>query len=547
MKLLRYILRHNKRLLAAAVQISLITGISSAFLMALISQRLTGKDSLDFAFIGYFIGLVLIVLLLELTGKWLLIRLTTWNSYHLRMHLAQQILSKDLCQLENIGIPRLLALLTDDVRGIAQALHQIPSLCISIAIIAACSAYLAWLSPPAFLTLLLLAIPAAWGHRLLHQKGKQAFAKIFAMQEQRFNHFKALTEGAKELKLHQRRRQDFYQELFETTEAAFHHGLQAGRTWNEIATTWSQSLYFVFIAGIFVLAVINQTSPAVLTGYALVALYMKAYVARFLSGLPQWSEAEVTLQQIEELGFSLEAPDKPVDWPQQVVNAPLHLQLNGVTHAYQHDLDDSHFTLGPINLSLASGELVFLTGGNGSGKTTLIKLLAGLYIPEAGQVYLNGVPVTSGMLESYRQNFTVLFSDFYLFEQLLGLEKNSLDTEAGNYLTKLQLEHKVSIENGNISTTRLSTGQRKRLALLTAYLEDRPVYIFDEWAASQDPVFKEIFYRQLLPELKARGKLVIVISHDDHYYDVADRVIKLDYGKVEADSCPLQATDVSPS
>ncbi|MCB1035646.1 MAG: cyclic peptide export ABC transporter, partial [Acidobacteria bacterium] len=77
--------------------------------------------------------------------------------------------------------------------------------------------------------------------------------------------------------------------------------------------------------------------------------------------------------------------------------------------------------------------------------------------------------------------------------------------------------------------------QRKRLALVTALLEDRPVYLFDEWAADQDPEFKEVFYHQLLPELKARGKTAIVISHDDRYYDVADRVVKLDTGRVVSD------------
>jgi len=58
------------------------------------------------------------------------------------------------------------------------------------------------------------------------------------------------------------------------------------------------------------------------------------------------------------------------------------------------------------------------------------------------------------------------------------------------------------------------------------------VYLFDEWAADQDPVFKKVFYTQLLPELKARGKAVLVISHDERYFGAADRVIRLDYGKL---------------
>jgi putative ATP-binding cassette transporter len=134
----------------------------------------------------------------------------------------------------------------------------------------------------------------------------------------------------------------------------------------------------------------------------------------------------------------------------------------------------------------------------------------------------------------------VVFSDFYLFDTLLGLQTPELDRRAREYLTKLQLDHKAKVKDGALSTTDLSQGQRKRLALLTAYLEDRPIYLFDEWAADQDPLFKDVFYLQLLPELQAKGKTVLVISHDDRYYHLGDRIIKLDYGKVEYDEPAIQ-------
>jgi putative ATP-binding cassette transporter len=188
--------------------------------------------------------------------------------------------------------------------------------------------------------------------------------------------------------------------------------------------------------------------------------------------------------------------------------------------------------------------LVFLVGGNGSGKTTLAKLLTGLYIPEAGVIRLNGQEVTNENRERYRQLFSVVFSDFHLFESLLGLHASQLNTQIQELLVQLQLQHKVQIEGRELSTIDLSQGQRKRLALLTAYLEDRQIYIFDEWAADQDPLFKEIFYYRLLPGLKQRGKTIIVISHDDKYYHIADRIIKLDYGKVATSQpvCDFQYT-----
>jgi len=136
----------------------------------------------------------------------------------------------------------------------------------------------------------------------------------------------------------------------------------------------------------------------------------------------------------------------------------------------------------------------------------------------------------------YRQHFSVVFSDFFLFENLLGLNSNKLEADANKYLSQLQLSHKVQVKDGALSTIDLSQGQRKRLALLTAFLEDRPFYVFDEWAADQDPLFRDVFYLQILPELKARGKTVLVISHDDRYYYLGDRLIKLDYGQIERDA-----------
>jgi putative ATP-binding cassette transporter len=209
--------------------------------------------------------------------------------------------------------------------------------------------------------------------------------------------------------------------------------------------------------------------------------------------------------------------------------------MAGVTHTYRREADDEHFTLGPVDLSIRPGELVFIVGGNGSGKTTLAKVLLGIYAPEGGQILLDGEPVGDAERDRYRQHFSAVFSDFFLFEKLMGAEAGDLDQSAAHYLEMLHLQHKVKVAGGRLSTTDLSQGQRKRLALLGAYLEDRPIYLFDEWAADQDPQFKEVFYLRLLPELKARGKTVLVISHDDQYYGVADRIVRVADGAIQFD------------
>jgi putative pyoverdin transport system ATP-binding/permease protein len=212
--------------------------------------------------------------------------------------------------------------------------------------------------------------------------------------------------------------------------------------------------------------------------------------------------------------------------------------LERVTFLYHDDHDDPGFLLGPVDLMLRPGELVILAGGNGSGKTTLVKVLSGLYRPESGVVRVDGRAVADSEAESHRQLFSVVFADGHLFGDLRGLASDALDERAREGLERLGLSPLVSVGDGLFSTLDLSQGQRRRLALLSAWLEDRPFCILDEWAANQDPVFKRMFYAKLVPEMRAAGKGLLVISHDEDYFDVADRVIRLHEGCV-LDESPL--------
>jgi putative ATP-binding cassette transporter len=161
-----------------------------------------------------------------------------------------------------------------------------------------------------------------------------------------------------------------------------------------------------------------------------------------------------------------------------------------------------------------------------------VKLLAGLYTPGAGTIRLDGRPVTPEAEEAYRQLFSVVFVDGHLFPTLLGLDRPGLDDEAGALASRFGLAERVRIVAGAFSTIDLSQGQKKRLALLTAWLEDRPIVVLDEWAANQDAAFKRFFYDELLPHWRRRGKTLVVITHDEDYFRVADRVIRLDGGRL---------------
>ncbi|HEU4535634.1 MAG TPA: ATP-binding cassette domain-containing protein, partial [Polyangiaceae bacterium] len=216
------------------------------------------------------------------------------------------------------------------------------------------------------------------------------------------------------------------------------------------------------------------------------------------------------------------------------------LELVGVTHRYYREQEQESFRLGPIDLAFRPGEIVFLVGGNGSGKTTLARLLLGLYAPEAGEILLDGAPVRDAL--GYRRLFSAVFADYHVFEDLLGLDDPALAERARHYIARLELGHRVSVEAGRLRVVGLSQGQRKRLALLAAALEDRPFYVFDEWASDQDPTFRKVFYTELLPELRAAGKTALVITHDDQYFATADRCLRLDFGRLtEPPKAPLSS------
>ncbi|MGE0969412.1 cyclic peptide export ABC transporter [Klebsiella sp. WOUb02] len=199
-------------------------------------------------------------------------------------------------------------------------------------------------------------------------------------------------------------------------------------------------------------------------------------------------------------------------------------------YRYQGE-DGERFTLGPLDMRFSPGELVFIVGGNGSGKTTLANLLVGLYPPDSGAIVLNGRAVADDQQEGYRQLFSAVFNDFFLFDDVAFVHERTAE-QVNHLLQLLKLQHKVRFAEGRFSTTALSQGQRKRLALLQAWLEERPLYLFDEWAADQDPEFKAVFYLELLPMLKAEGKTIIAITHDDRYFHLADRIIKLESGRI---------------
>ncbi len=538
MKVLALFFRYSRAPLILAVLIAIVSGLASTGILILInrilaSENLSGGRSLAWAFAA----LCVLVPLSRFGSSYALLALSQKAVFDLRLDLCRKILAAPMRRLEEVGAARLIAALTGDIGSMAGALTDFPLLCMNAAVVVGSLVYLGWLSWQVLLLTLAFMVVGILGYQLPMRWGSARQQLAREEGDILFQQFRAVTEGTKELKLHQPRRRAFLAQMA-TSAGKFRRLNVAARSIFAGAASFGQALVFI-VVGLVILVIPGaiQMDREVVIGFAIILLYLMTPLQAILDTVPALTGASVAIAKVEALGLSLsqDVQDLEEAHVEQEGLPWREIEIAGATHAYPQVSGDRQFIMGPIDLKLRPGELVFIIGGNGSGKTTLMKLIAGLYVPQQGQILLDGEAVTDQSREQYRQLVSAVFADFYLFKDLLGLDHPELDVRARTYLEQLELSQKVKVEDGRLSTTDLSQGQRKRLALLTAYLENRPVYLFDEWAADQDPVYKEVFYHQILPGLRSRGKAVLVICHDDRYFHVADRILKLENGRVVLD------------
>ncbi|HEX8541122.1 MAG TPA: cyclic peptide export ABC transporter [Pseudomonas sp.] len=527
------LLKPYRPIVIASVLLGIIGGLSVTALLATVNQGLHSDGGMSRGVVIAFACLCLLALLSTIAAD-------IGTNYvgqniiaKLRKDLGAKVLSAPIEQIERYRTHRLIPVLTRDVDTISDFAFAFAPLAISITVIVGCLGYLAVLSWPIFL-ITLLAIGIGCAVQFVAQsKGIKGFYAAREAEDNLQKHYSAIAEGAKELRIHRPRRHAMLTKNIQGT--ADHICDTHVRSINifVIAKSLGSMLFFVVIGLTLTLQSLwPSADPAVMSGFVLVLLYMKGPLETLIGNLPIVSRAQIAFRRIADLSERFSSPEphlllQAADKPAPSMD---HLELRDVQYAFPPVEGSAPFKLGPVNLSIEPGEILFIVGENGCGKTTLIKLLLGLYTPQQGEVRLNGNKVDAEGLDDYRQMFTTVFADYYLFDDLVQNDK-TLPSDATRYLERLEIAHKVSVRDGAFTTTDLSTGQRKRLALINAWLDERPVLVFDEWAADQDPTFRRIFYTELLPDLKRLGKTIIVISHDDRYFDVADQLVRMSAGQ----------------
>ena len=547
-----HLLRPYWPIVLGGIVLGVVGGASVAGLLSVVNRGLYATQGDVATLLFAFAGLCLLILIgsigADISANYVGQRIIA----ELRKSLAAKILAAPIDQLEIYRTHRLIPVLTQDVDTISDFAFFFSSFFVSLVITFGCMVYLAMLSWPLFLITGLVIILGSLAHAFARTRGVQGFNAARDSEDELQKHYRAIAEGAKELRLNRVRRQRVYVEQLQRTVDLISTVQVKSINLFVTARALGTMLFFVVIGVALTLRpFLWPDSPAaVSSGFVLVLLYMRGPIDQVIGILPSLGRAQVAMRRIAELSeqFStpepdlLAAPSAASDGSGKIES----IELRGVSYGFRAVPGSTPFVLGPIDLHVRQGDIVFIVGENGSGKTTLIKLLLGLYAPQSGAVLRDGLPVETETRDDYRQLFTTIFSDYYLFEDLLQ-GAGIVPDAAERYLERLEVAHKVSVENGKFTTTDLSTGQRKRLALMNAWLEERPVLVFDEWAADQDPAFRHIFYTELLPDLKRMGKTIIVISHDDRYFGVADHLVRLRHGKVVAGEAMAHDVIKSPS
>ncbi|PYB95763.1 cyclic peptide transporter [Pseudomonas protegens] len=529
------LLRPFRTIVVISVALGMAGGLAITLLLATINNALHSATGMTQGVVLTFAALCVLALISSIVSDIGTNYVGQRIIAALRKDLGEKVLSAPITQIERYRSHRLIPVLTHDVDTISDFSFAFTPLAIATTVTLGCLGYLAYLSVPMFLMMVVAIIIGTSVQLVAGGKGIKGFDEARDHEDELQRYYNAIASGAKELRIHRPRRFRMNTQRIQKTADRISDIQVRSVNIYILAKSFGSMLFFVVIGlALAMQAYYPNPDPAVITGFVLVLLYMKGPLEHVVGYLPIVGKAKIAFARISELSerFSSPEPHLLMDDSEASQTVVHSLELREVRYSPPPVEGSEAFHLGPINLNIKQGDIVFIVGENGCGKTTLIKLLLGLYQPQSGEIRLNGEVVTDRARDDYRQLFTTVFADYYLFDDLVqGNAGKSLDV-ATQYLNRLEIAHKVSVKDGAFTTTDLSTGQRKRLALVNAWLEERPVLVFDEWAADQDPAFRRIFYTELLPDLKRLGKTIIVISHDDRYFDIADQLVRMKAGRI---------------
>ncbi len=519
------------------VFMSVLGGISNAAILTAINSGAAAADTDH----GSLWAATLFVVALFLYFKTQVYVSTTITSeieaiiHKLRVRLLDYVRRSELLAVEEIGRARGISAITSDSAILTQASNMLTFSIQGPVLIGFVALYVAYLSFVAFVLSVLIVGAAA---TIFHFKSRKLTAeksKAIVQEREMFNRLADFLDGFKELRLNRPRSDELFDHAVTVSRSAANLKIRSqSETFKQIASTQGY-MYILLGAVVFVAPQFSDNlGGASIAKITAALLYVIGACFSLVQTIPILMNANAAADRIAQLEAALRST---VSSETDEIVAPTSfekIEVRNMLFSYTDQHSDAAFHIGPVDFTLRAGELVFITGGNGSGKSTFLRVLAGLYHPDSGEIILDGMRVNKATRDVYRELFSAIFYDYHLFKRLYGIQEPD-PGELARLLAQFRLEDKTSIINGEFSTLDLSGGQRRRLALIVSLLEKRPILLLDEWTAEQDPEYRRKFYDELLPEMMRAGKTVVVITHDDRYLDelhLPARRIRMEEGRI---------------
>lgn len=520
-------IKENDNMLKPVIILSVISGIGNALVIFAINQSLSVENNQRLKLLLYaLIGMILYIFGQKVVRDEL-INMTNQIICSQRKKLIHGWISASYEKIQELGNDKFQSAIINDTEVISNSNTIVITSITNLVTMLFCFGYLFVLNKIALLLAVAVVLFIASCYFMFGQYANKANEGARTLQNTFLRHVNDLVYGIRELLISSPKRDAFETDIGNTCEEYKQKRNKGSGIYANLFILGEMlfTLAIAFIAFCFPV-IIKTIKVSDLSSYIFILLYLTGPINSLLDGIPNILNMNISWKRICEVTEILNISENR----KLVEKKSNHIELclNNVEYEYPCE-NDQPFKIGPVNLLLKSGEITFITGGNGSGKSTLAKIILGLYHKSAGSIKINNHEVEESKLREY---CTAIFSDFHLFNRLYGIDCEAKKEEIDKYLFALNLDSKVKVVNGKFTTIDLSTGQRKRLALLVSLLEDREVYLFDEWAADQDPGYRKQFYEVILLELKSKGKCVIAITHDDRYFNIADQRIKIEYGKI---------------
>ena len=539
MRLLKFIEQESAESYHQLALMAVISGISNGILLAIVNhaaQAVALEENLTQYFVLYMVTFALF-----LYTQWFAyekaITLIEEAIFNIRSRLSQKVREVELSFIESIGVNNLYSRLTQNDTFVSQAIPQLTAAAQMSILMIFSFLYLAYISP---ITFFITVGTIVVGISIFVTQSKAIKKSLQNVRQKEAKYFKSISDmvnGFQEVKINQAKGQDILNNIVVVSEEAKGIKVEAGK---KEAKMWGFGRIFIYaILPILIFIVPNFSDEHASDIFKITAtlLFITGPITILVNMLPIVNRLNMALEEMSNLETEMnEASKQTRENDTKGLTHFTEIKMDKLDFAYPGE--DMVFSAGPFNQTINAGELLFVVGGNGSGKSTFLKLLTGLYQPHNGCLEVDGRPIKEADYQAYRNLYAVVFTDFHLFERLYGIKDLNADT-VNYWIERMRMQHKVQYKDGGFTSTNLSTGQRKRLAFIAAILENKPILVLDEFAADQDPQFRQYFYEELLIELKNEGKAIIAVTHDDHYFHVADRVIKMDNGQLVEYASPL--------